>query len=162
MDTSGTPPNKLDPRAKTVWRLHEGISFGIALLVCIGLAVVMTLVDGPPVVWVLPLIITVIATIVWMTVVVEIMYRRWRWGVSDVDVRLQSGLVIITRTVIPMARIQHVDTSQGPILRLFSLSEVRFSTAAGKHKIPMLADADAADIRDRIAATAQVTDDGGL
>jgi membrane protein YdbS with pleckstrin-like domain len=162
MDTSGTPTNKLDPLAKKVWRIHEGISFGIALLVCAGLAIVMALVDGPIIVWVLPLIATVVATIVWMTLVVEIMYRRWRWGVTDVEVRLQSGLIIITRTVIPMARIQHVDTSQGPILRFFGLSEVRFSTAAGKHKIPMLADADAADIRDRIAATAQVTDDGGL
>lgn len=162
METTGAPTNKLDPRAKTVWRIYAGISCGLTALVCVGLAVVMSIVDGPVIIWLLPLIVTVVTAILWMTLLVEIMYRRWRWGVTEVEVRLQSGLIIVKRTVIPMARIQHVDTSQGPILRLFALSEVHFSTAAGKHKIPLLADADAADIRDRIAATAQVTDDGGL
>ncbi len=162
MDTSGTPANRLDPRAKRVWRIYAGISCGLALVACVGLAVAMTIVNGPMLVWLLPLIATVVVAILWTTALVEIMYRRWRWEITNVEVRLQSGLIIVKRTVIPMARIQHVDTSQGPLLRMLSLSEVHFWTTAGKHKIPMLADSDAADIRDRIAALAQVTDDGGL
>jgi len=162
MDTSGTPANRLDPRAKRVWRIYAGITCGFALLVCAALAVAMTVIDGPMLVWLLPLMVTAVVAILWITALVEIMYRRWRWEITDVEVRLQSGLIIVRRTVIPMARIQHVDTSQGPLLRILALSEVHFWTAAGKHKIPMLADSDAADIRDRIAALAQVTDDGGL
>lgn len=154
--------NRLDPRARTVWRIYAGIGIASGLVVCAGLAVAIVLVDGPTAVWLVPLIVTVVAGLLWITALVEIMYRRWRWEVTNVEVRLQSGLIIVRRTVIPMARIQHVDTSQGPLLRQFALSEVHFWTAAGKHKIPMLADSDAADIRDRIAGLAQVTDDGGL
>lgn len=162
MDPSGMPANRLDLRAKKVWRVYAAIGSGLALLACAGLAIVVVLTDGPTAVWLLPLAITLVGAVLWIGGLVEIMYRRWRWEITDVEVRLQSGLIIVRRTVIPMARIQHVDSSQGPLLRLFDMSEVHFSTAAGKHKIPMLADSDAADIRDRIAALAQVTDDGGL
>jgi membrane protein YdbS with pleckstrin-like domain len=61
-----------------------------------------------------------------------------------------------------MVRVQHVDTSQGPIMRAFGLSDVKVSTAAGVHAIPALADHDADALRDRIAVLARVTDDGGL
>ncbi len=162
MDTSATPTNRLDPRAKAVWRIYAGIGIVLGLLACAGLAVGMALVDGATAVWLLPLIATLVTGLLWITALVEIMYRRWRWEITDVEVRLQSGLIIVRRTVIPMARIQHVDSSQGPLLRQFALSEVHLWTAAGQHKIPMLADSDAADVRDRIAALAQVTDDGGL
>ena len=162
MDPSGTPANRLDPRAKQVWRIYAVIESVITLFVCAVLAVVVVRMEGPTVLWLLPFIGTLGGALLWLGVLVEVMYRRWRWEITDVEVRLQSGLIIVRRTVIPMARIQHVDTSQGPILRLFDMSEVHFSTAAGKHRIPMLADSDAADIRDRIAALAQVTDDGGL
>jgi len=162
MDNSSAPTNRLDPRAKTVWRIYAGIGIVFGLVACTGLVVGMILVDGPTVAWLLPLIAVVVTGLLWITALVEIMYRRWRWEITDVEVRLQSGLIIVRRTVIPMARIQHVDSSQGPLLRQFALSEVHVSTAAGQHKIPMLSDADAANVRDRIAALAQVTDDGGL
>ncbi len=162
MDPSGAPVNRLDPRAKTIWRLYGAMGSATALLVCIALAIGLTLVDAPTIAWLLPLLATLVVAVLWVGPSVEIAYRRWRWDISDVEVRLQSGLIIVKRTVIPMARIQHVDTSQGPLLRMFALSEVHVATAAGKHKIPMLSDSDAADIRDRIAALVQVIDDGGL
>jgi uncharacterized protein len=162
MDSSGTPANPLDPRAKRVWRYYAVIGSALTLLACVAFVVGMVLVGAPTFVWVLALIVTVVFAVLWIGPSVEIMYRRWRWEITDVEVRLQSGLIIVKRTVIPMARIQHVDTSQGPLLRTLGLSEVHVSTAAGVHKIPKLADEDAAAIRDRIAALAQVTDDGGL
>lgn len=162
MDSSGTPANPLDPRAKRVWRIYAFIGSALALLVCAAFVVGMVLVEAPSLIWVVSLAATVILAVLWIGPSVEIMYRRWRWEITDVEVRLQSGLIIVKRTVIPMARIQHVDTSQGPLLRALGLSEVHVSTAAGVHKIPKLADEDAAAIRDRIATLAQVTDDGGL
>lgn len=162
MDTNGLPANQLDVRAKTAWRLQIAAGLAFFALLLVVYTVAMVVLSTPVLVWVLPVLGFVALTAVWLGPAVEIMYRRWRWEVTDTEVRLQSGLIIIKRTVIPMARIQHVDTSQGPILRLFDLSEVHVSTAAGPHKIPMLAETDAAAIRDRIAALAQVTDDGGL
>lgn len=162
MDDSGTPSNLLDPRAKTAWRVQAAAWGGLTVLSFVAFSVVLAIAGAPAIAWLVPLLATVFVVVLWIGPLVEIMYRRWRWQVTDVEVRLQSGLIIIKRTVIPMARIQHVDTSQGPILRMFDLSEVHVSTAAGQHKIPMLAEEDAANIRDRIAALAQVTDDGGL
>lgn len=145
-----------------MWRIYAIATVAVALLVCVALAVFLLFVGGPPVAWLLPFVATLLAGGLWIGLAVPTMYRRWLWEITDVEVRLQRGVIIVRRTVVPMARIQHVDTSQGPLLRLFELSEVHVATAAGKHKIPMLADADAAGIRDRIAALAQVTDDGGL
>ena len=135
MDLPGTPSNRLDPRAKKVWRIYALVAGAFALLLCVALAVTMVLIGGPPAVWLLPLGATLVFGGLWMGPAVQTMYRRWRWEITDVEVRLQSGLIIVRRTVIPMARIQHVDTSQGPLLRLFELSEVHVATAAGKHKI---------------------------
>lgn len=162
MDSSGIPANHLDPRAKSAWRLQIAAGVAVIAFGLVVFTVAMLVLQAPTAVWLVPLVVTVAVIVVWLGPAVELMYRRWRWDVTDTQVRLQSGLIIIKRTVIPMARIQHVDTSQGPILRLFDLSEVHVSTAAGPHKIPMLAEKDAAGIRDRIAALAQVTDDGGL
>lgn len=162
MDSSGAPAHRLDPRAKRVWRIYALIGSAVALLICAAFVVGMILIEAPTFLWVLALAATVVVVALWVGPSIEIVYRRWRWEITDVEVRLQSGLIIVKRTVIPMARIQHVDTSQGPLLRALGLSEVHISTAAGVHKIPKLADEDAAAIRDRIAALAQVTDDGGL
>jgi len=162
MEQNTTPSNRLDPRVKTAWRLQTALVavplFIISLIVAgaIGYAGATVLVAA-----LIPLV-TLVLGVIWLGPVPEVRYRRWRWEVTDVEVRLQHGLIIIERTVVPMVRVQHVDTSQGPIMRAFGLSDIKVSTAAGVHSIPALADADAGALRDKIAVLARVTDDGGL
>jgi membrane protein YdbS with pleckstrin-like domain len=163
MDASSTPANRLDPRATSVWRIQALVA-GLPALIGAGvLAAVMLVVLGLPT-WlsVLPLGAVALWLVLTLTVVPAYRYRRWRWEVTTDEIRLQRGVIVIERTVIPMVRVQHVDTSQGPIIGAFGLSEVRVSTAAGTHAIPALADAHAAELRDRIAQLARVSDDGGL
>ncbi|HLS67353.1 MAG TPA: PH domain-containing protein, partial [Pseudogracilibacillus sp.] len=62
-------------------------------------------------------------------------------------------------TIIPMIRVQHVDTKQGPILKRYSLATVSISTAATVHEIPALNEAEASVIRDRISVLARVDED---
>lgn len=162
MDPSSLPVNRLDPRAKTAWRIQGAIGSVLLMVAVVVYSALLLVVEAPTILWWPVLVATLVGIALWLGPLIEVRYRRWRWQVTEIEVRLQSGLIIITRTVIPMARIQHVDTSQGPILRMFDLSEVHVYTAAGEHKIPMLADKDAEEIRDRIATLAQVTDDGGL
>ena len=161
MDASAQPAHTLDARTVTVWRIQT-LVWGVPMFV-VGLAasVALWLID-PGVVAVLPLLAAAVWLAVALTVVPAVRYRRWRWEVTDEEIRLQRGLIIIQRTVVPMVRVQHVDTSQGPINGAFGLSEVRISTAAGTHSIPALADENAAELRDRIARLARVRDDGGL
>jgi uncharacterized protein len=78
-------------------------------------------------------------------------YRTWRYAVREDEIDLRHGIVIETRTLVPMVRVQHVDTRRTPVSRYFGLAAVAFHTAAGATEIPALREADAAAIRDRIA-----------
>lgn len=86
----------------------------------------------------------------------EIRWRRWRYDVDKHEIDLQSGIIIITRTLVPVKRVQHVDTRQGPILRKFGLSDVTISTAATTHRIPALDDETADRVRDEISKFARL------
>jgi membrane protein YdbS with pleckstrin-like domain len=162
MEQMSAPANKLDPRVKTAWRIQTAVTAIPLTLIALVVAGVIAYVGSSGVVAVLIPVATIVSAIVWLGPVPEIRYRRWRWEVTELEVRLRHGLIIIENTVIPMVRIQHVDTSQGPIMRAFDLSDVKVSTAAGTHSIPALAEKDAAELRDKIAVLARVTDDGGL
>ncbi|WP_217587369.1 PH domain-containing protein [Lentibacillus saliphilus] len=89
----------------------------------------------------------------------NIRWRRWRYEVFDQEIYIQHGILIVTRTLIPMVRVQHVDTKQGPILKKYNLASITISTAATTHGIPALYDEDASNLRDRISALARVDED---
>ena len=86
-------------------------------------------------------------------------YRQWRFEIREDEVDLLHGIVVRTRQIVPMSRIQHVDTTRGPLQRRYGLASVVFYTAAGSMTIPALSVERAADVRDRIAALAKVHDD---
>jgi membrane protein YdbS with pleckstrin-like domain len=60
-----------------------------------------------------------------------------------------------------MLRVQHVDTRRNPVEQSLDLATVVVHTAAGSHTIPLLRVADAAEVRDRIAALARTADEPG-
>jgi membrane protein YdbS with pleckstrin-like domain len=86
-------------------------------------------------------------------------WRTWRYEVRDEEIDLLRGAVVVRRTLIPMTRVQHVDTQRTPLSDLFELRSVTVHTAAGSHAIPALKPADAAAIRDRIAVLARQPDE---
>lgn len=86
----------------------------------------------------------------------EVRWQRWYYEVDEHEVDLQSGIIIITRTLIPIKRVQHVDTRQGPILRSYGLADVTISTAATTHRIPALDEEVADQVRDQISKFARL------
>jgi uncharacterized protein len=86
-------------------------------------------------------------------------WRAWRYEVRDEEIDLLRGAVVVRRTLIPMTRVQHVDTQRTPLSDLFELRSVTVHTAAGSHSIPALRPGDAAAIRDRIALLAREPDE---
>jgi uncharacterized protein len=86
-------------------------------------------------------------------------WRVWRYEVRDEEIDLLRGAVVVRRTLIPMTRVQHVDTQRTPLSDLFNLRSVTVHTAAGSHSIPALRPDDAAAIRDRIALLAREPDE---
>ena len=81
----------------------------------------------------------------------KIRWKRWRYEVDEKGVDLQRGIIITKRTIIPINRIQHVDTEQGPIYRKYGLSSISLSTAATTHEIPALDDETANALRNMIS-----------
>ena len=102
--------------------------------------------------------VPVIGLLVGTTVVPAVRWRRWRWDVRPEAIDIRSGTWTVSRTLIPMLRVQHVNTSSGPIEQRLDLATVTIHTAAGSHTVPLLTERDAAELRDRIADLA-LTDD---
>lgn len=86
-------------------------------------------------------------------------YRTWRYEVRDYEIDLLRGALVVTRTLVPMTRVQHVDTRQTVVSQMFQLRSVVVHTAAGAHEIPALLPAQATTIRDRIALLAREPDE---
>lgn len=92
-------------------------------------------------------------------VIPAVRYRRFRYEIEEEEIDLQHGLFIRRRTLIPMIKVQHVDTKQGPLMGRYGLATVTFSTAAGNHEIPALTDETANRVRNQIARLARISDD---
>ena len=102
-------------------------------------------------------VLTLAALAVWT--VPNLVWRHWRYEIGETEVDLQHGWLTMTRTLIPLTRVQHVDTRRGPLQRRFGLASVVLFTAAGASEIPALADAVADAARDRIPALPNVQED---
>lgn len=103
--------------------------------------------------WIHLLIIAVVLLITLLLTIVipHFRWKRWRYDISEHEIDLQHGLMIVQRTLVPVNRVQHVDTRQGPILRNYGLSNVAISTAATTHQIPALTEEHANAVRDQIS-----------
>lgn len=113
--------------------------------------------DGPPL-WIVvaaglfALFLTVL--VVWL--MPEIRWRHWRYQVDEHEVDLKYGIFVIRRILVPIKRVQHVDTRQGPVLRNYGLSSVTISTAATTHEIPALDEETADSVRNQISKLARL------
>lgn len=141
----------LDPRAVTLWRLSY--LFRGAIFVASALAGDV-IVDLPGPRGLLPLTLAVI-TLVVAVLAPPMRYRAWGYRLREDDLFLRHGVLARTSSIVPHARIQHVDTRHGPIDRWLGLAEVVIYTAGTRGailSIPALDRATADTLRDRLAA----------
>ncbi|MFU8811712.1 MAG: PH domain-containing protein [Balneolaceae bacterium] len=97
-----------------------------------------------------------LASIVWLPFA---QWKRWRYSIDANEIDLFYGVLIHKKTLVPMNRVQHVDTRQGPLLRWYNLSSITISTAATTHVIPALDETVAERVRDQIATKARLAKD---
>ena len=107
------------------------------------------------IVWIVATLVVLVA----VGLVPELRWRRWRYEVRPDEIDIRHGLVTIRRTLVPMRRVQHVDTGQGPLQRALGLATVTFHTAAGENEIPQLPEREAEEVRDRIAELTRQADE---
>lgn len=156
---STTQWKTISKKAVTVWRIHGIIA---SLIVLIGAVVgtgVIIWIDWYR--WIIPLLfvfwIGVTVYSVWIRP--SIRYRIWRYRVNEHEVDIQHGIFVIVKTLIPMIRVQHVDWTQGPILKKYGLATITIHTAATVHEIPALEMEEAEELRKRISELARVADE---
>lgn len=148
------PTRCLPDAARTYWAISAALG-SIAPLV--GAIVAASLLGGAWS-WLLPVAVLA-GALVAVFVLPPLRFRRWRYDVRDEEIDIQHGTFVIRRTLVPIRRVQHVETETGPLQGFFALSSVAFHTAAGQTEIPALAHAEAEQVRARIARLARGLDD---
>jgi uncharacterized protein len=149
--SAGLPPDpeqRLAGRALAAWMV-SGAGYGLVAVVAVS-----SFVGSAS-----AILAAVVFAVVMAVVVPLFRYRTWRYAVREEEIDLRHGVWVVRRTIVPMARVQHVDTAVTPFGQLFGISTLTIHTAAGKHQIPGL-DAGTADwLRTEIARYAREPDD---
>lgn len=144
------PQTRIDENAINAWRI-SAILFGLLLYLIPGLLYYLSTVDAVSIL--VPIIVAPLSVIIHVAIVMlfpRIRWKRWHYDVNEMGVDMYRGIIIHKRTLVPVNRIQHVDTKQGPIYKKFGLSSISISTAATTHEIPALDDETANRLRNLI------------
>lgn len=153
------PSRRISQRGLKVWRIM-GVINSLILWIIVGILGVLTYFFDWPL-WIIAAGsgLVLITTVLSISIIPTIRWKRWRYEVTEHELELQHGVFFIHRTLVPMVRVQHVDTSQGPILKKYNLATVSISTAATVHEIPAVDIHEAEELRRSISALARVAED---
>lgn len=152
-DARPAPANGLPGAVRTMWLAEAAISAFVAVLAAFSI----TATADALMPW-LPLAVLIAAT-AYVVVVPRMRHARWRWELQEEDLDLLHGVWSVTRTIVPLTRIQHVAVQRTGWTRLFGVVVVHVHTAAGGTTIPGLESGQAEDLRDRILARLRTPDD---
>ena len=95
--------------------------------------------------------------IVWTYVVSSpLFYKTFRYSITDDYLYIKSGVWTISESVVPMAKIQSIELTQGFFMRKYGVSSVEISTMKGSHEIPHVEEEVAKRLRDDIAKLARL------
>lgn len=162
------PTRKLDKRITRVWRLSAIINVVFWSLICMSPTLIAQAVVSAPgsadadyavglaIANSILGLLAVVAFIVFVVVVPKIRWIQWSFEVYDQEIDIHKGIFWKKRIIIPLIRVQNVDTRQGPILRANGLASFTVATAAGQHEIPGLQVQEADALRDHVAVLARI------
>lgn len=153
------PMNRISVKGLRVWRIYGILQTLIALLLGIGVGVINFFIDNYIWIYIVDGVVVLLIAYLLVFLFPKVRWTRWKYEVRDQEIELQHGLFVVKRTLVPMVRVQHVDTEQGPILRKYDLASITISTAATSHTIPALVTAEADELRGRISVLAKVAED---
>lgn len=144
----------LDPQVTWLWRVQALVRFVTFWgPLCLGAGVALGSVGD----WKLGVALALVTGATLLTLEMiwpSLAYASWGYSVREHDLLVQQGVLFRRRSSIPHNRIQHVDTRQGPLERLFGLSSVTVYTAAGAladGAIPGLTEPEAEALRDALS-----------
>ena len=153
------PDQKISEKEASVWRISSAITHAITLLI---LGTVIFLHHYYEWVEWIGYVLYVFIAIDFLYALYKIiiypiyMQRTWRYRVDDEYIQMKYGVIDQEHVLVPMVKVLHVSTNQGPILRRYGLSTITIGTTASSHEIPALPNEEAEDLREKIAVLAKV------
>lgn len=165
-----TPPLRLrpprfrsDPRARGWWTVQALVVFsGPTLLTALTLLVLSALFFPGALPWLAPLttLVLVVPGLAYLLAMPRLRYRVHAWELGTGAVHASSGWFWRKQRIVPLSRVQTVDTVRGPIQRAFGLASITVTTAstAANVTIAGLSAADAEDVAARIGEAARQGD----
>lgn len=154
-----TPFHKLTPRAIRVWQWSNSFRSLFFFMFPIGYGAIFGWHDVHQ--WVI-LALAILVVIFWVLSIFLMPYltwKNWRYAIDENEIDMKRGVIFKRRTLIPLSRVQHVDTRQGPLLRNYDLASVTISTAATTHEIPALDSVLADRVRKQISTYARLAEE---
>lgn len=152
------PQNRISSRAIRVWIISEVIQNIIGFAVLGVLFYLNDLFSWKEWIgWVLIILLFVsIPAAIWSFISPFIKYKSWRYDVDEEYVQMKSGVWQEKHLLIPMTKVQSVETVQGPIMRKYGLYSVTMGTMGSSHTIPALPEGEAVSLRNQIAKYAKI------
>jgi len=153
------PTQQISRKGLTVWRLYGVLQTVLLLVIAAFVSYGTFYFNWPSFIYFIAIAVVILSAFLLVYLFPTIRWERWRYEVRENEIEVQHGLFVVKRTLIPMVRVQHVDTTQGPILKRYSLGNISISTAATVHTIPALVMDEADGLRARISELARVAED---
>ncbi|GAB16495.1 hypothetical protein GOEFS_004_00100 [Gordonia effusa NBRC 100432] len=121
------PAYLVDPRARTLWRIGP-LVFGVPVF--LALLAVAVFVEPARIPTAIATLVVGAGTVFYTTVVPAWRYRFHRWEVTGTVIYSQAGWFTRTRVIIPISRVQVIDTAAGPFEQLLGLAQLKVTTAS--------------------------------
>lgn len=80
----------------------------------------------------------VILLFVYTAVSPGVSYAIYKYRLTDVELEVRKGFIIIRTEIIPMERLHKIELSSGPIYRAFGLTQIKVITAGSDLEISYL------------------------
>jgi membrane protein YdbS with pleckstrin-like domain len=126
------PAHRVDPTAVWLWVLEGALGSAIVAGIVVGASVVLPDDVPEPLSAALTVLrwLLVPMAVVWTVVEPVWRYRVHRWEVTADAVYTLEGWLSRTWRIVPVTRIQTVDTTRGPLQQLLGLASITVRTAS--------------------------------
>lgn len=141
------PAHRASPRAVPYWHLSALIGWLVFLGILTAVWLLFLRSHGWP-----PYVLGALG--LWAVGHISVMpglrYRVHRWETTPTAVRTRTGWLNREQRIVPLSRIQTVDSTQGALMRLFGIASVTVTTASSAG--PVTIDGLARETADRVVA----------
>ena len=94
-----------------------------------------------------------------MIILPPVRYRVFWYAISSTEIDIQSGIIFIKRSLVPMHRVQTLRTERGPMADHYRMTTLKIRTAAGSVSLSGLDRAEADELCERIGRMTSLADD---